>query len=61
MIQRYDVNSCSDDCDPVTPMKDGNYILYADHLEVVAEKDKEIIALKKEMQRREDYIEGCLV
>ena len=27
----------------------------------VKQKDLEIIALKKEMQRREDYIAGCLV
>ena len=31
-MQRYDINSCSEDCDPVTLMKDGDYVLYADHL-----------------------------
>ena len=45
MIQRFSVNH--------KPRKDaeGEWGLYADHLEVVAKKDKEIIALKKEMQR----------
>jgi len=40
---------------------DAPYVLYTDHLEVVRKLEKEIKGLKKEMQRREDYIEGCLV
>ena len=40
-MQRYDINSCSEDCDPVTLMKDGDYVLYADQLEIAKEKDVE--------------------
>jgi len=45
----------------MTESPDGEYVLYADHLEIVRKLEKKIKDLKKEMQRREDYIEGCLV
>jgi hypothetical protein len=40
---------------------EGRYVLYTDHLEIVRKLQDEIRELQKEMQRREDYIEGCLV
>ena len=73
MIQRYKIvhhqsNDCSCSWEKVKKDDDGDYVLYADHLEIVRKMEKEIKDLKKEMQRRadrvatiEDYIEGCLV
>ena len=60
-IQRYYAADLLPFQEKAWKAEDGLFILYSDHLEVVRKLEKEIKDLKKEMQRREDYIEGCLV
>ena len=59
-IQRYWVEAANG---PVglREATDGEYVLYTDHLAAMKEKEARIKELEKEMQRREDYIDGCLV
>ena len=59
-IQRYDINSCSEDCDPVALMKDGDYILYADHLAALAEKDKVAKTVEKMWLKRVTEYEAVI-
>lgn len=57
MVQRYDLcgwvwpSMSMLSSIVLSPVKDGDYVLYTDHLAAIAEKDKEIERLKKDSDR----------
>lgn len=52
MMQRYDlVRVKYTDDDIIDKVDNGDYVLYTDHLAVIAEKDREISRLRKEADR----------
>ncbi len=56
MIQRYEIyrpyHFCDPKCDPINADDSGEFVLYADHLAAIAEKDKEIERLRKDLENK---------